>query len=66
MTTRKKLFENDPDAFEWPCNMCGKPFKPSVWIMPDGKRKHAPRCEPCAHKALIAAIFTGDASKLIE
>lgn len=48
-----KGFPVDPDAYEWPCDICGKPFKPK--LTPGGK--HTPRCGPCAADMLVRMIF---------
>lgn len=56
----KSLMQDDPTTYEWPCDICGKPFRPKFFEH-EGKRHHAPRCQSCAETALLKAIFGKDA-----
>lgn len=52
-----KGFQDDPDAYEWRCDVCGKMFRPKVMWLADGKARHTPRCSDCAANVLIESLF---------
>lgn len=49
-THLQPFFTEDPDAYEWPCDICGKPFRPLTMFLVD-------RCQNCAAEMLIKVIF---------
>lgn len=56
MTKRKEFTVEDPDAYEWPCDVCKKPFRPRAYKIGD-RLKHVPRCKECAETVLLKMIF---------
>lgn len=56
LNPKQPFLKEDPDAYEWPCDICGKPFRP-VYFEHEGRRHHSPRCKPCAEEAILKAIF---------
>lgn len=56
MSTRQEFTVEDPDAYEWPCDICKRPFKPRAYRI-GNRLKHVPRCKDCCETMLLKMIF---------